>query len=306
MNFLHGVGSDVLVPIHDESVDTQQPGGALHHQGDNAGQDHCHLQPGQSRSGDSDVSPSIQCMWKALLISFRCGDIVAFTAIVFRKNMPTILVNFSTHMNKSTWRFIRDQVLLHIREWENHAGKCQSQHHHQCNQLVGQDVHLPHHRAVREVLHVTVESTLVSAHVFLLPADEDAGGVLLLSQVPIRTEDHDGHHREEHQHRAAHDNLEGYHLHHDSQILKGKFVDSEKDLTNNYHMHDAMSEAMIQSDVLVSLPEIGGPTTNADRQGDVDMGQADSNVLVTATRVFGESHDFLIFLSDAKTIAKLV
>ena len=70
-------------------------------------------------------------------------------------------------------------------------------------------------------------------------------------------------------------------------------------------MHGVMSEMMIGSDVLVSLPEIGGPITNADRQGDVDMGQADSNVLVTATRVFGESHDFLIFLSDAKTIAKL-
>ena len=84
-----------------------------------------------------------------------------------------------------------------------------------------------------------------------------------------------------------------------------KQVLAEKDLANNYLMHGVMSEMMIGSDVLVSLPEIGGPTTNADRQVDVDMGQADSNVLVTATRVFRESHDFLIFLSDAKTIAKL-
>ena len=231
MDFLtvHGVGGNVLVPIHDDSGDTQQPGGALHHQGDNAGPDHCHLQPGQSIIGDSDVSLSIQDVWKALLFNFRCGDIVAFTAIVFRKNMSTILANLSTHMNKAIWRFIREQVLLHNREWENHAGKCQSQHHHQCNQLVGQDVPLPHHGAVREVLPVTVESTLVSAHVVLLPEDEVAGSVLLLSQVPTRTEEHDGHRREEHQHRAAHDSLEGYHLHHDSQILKGKFDNSEKD-----------------------------------------------------------------------------
>ena len=171
-------------------------------------------------------------------------------------------------------------MLLHCQEWEVCAG------HHQRDLLVVQGVTLHGHGVDEGVLQNAVERTLISAHDVILPGHGVNEGELLhlslkgvwplpqAGHVVAETDGH-GHRQELHQHGTAHDDFGGYHHQHGSTILEGKFEKSEKDLNylNYYHMYNVVSEGMIGSGVLESLPEVCPPTTNADMQYDVDKDQ---------------------------------
>jgi hypothetical protein len=113
--------------------------------------------------------------------------------------------------------------------------------------------------------------SLLPVEGILLPPHGVAGRALLPSQVSFQTDGH-GHRQEVHQPRAAHDDFGGCHLQHGSHF-EGKFDKSGKDLNNYRHMYNVVSEGMIGSGVLESLPEVCPTTTNADMQYDVDKDQ---------------------------------
>ena len=113
--------------------------------------------------------------------------------------------------------------------------------------------------------------SLLPVEGILLPHHGVAGRALLPSQVSFQTDGH-GHRQEVHQPRAAHDDFGGCHLQHGSHF-EGKFDKSGKDLNNYRHMYNVVSEGMIGSGVLESLPEVCPTTTNADMQYDVDKDQ---------------------------------
>ena len=91
MVFLHRLES-----LHDNGGDSQQPGADLHHQGREAGREHAHLLPGQTRCGVPVVSSSIQedgseigrPVTKALLTNTG-GDMVPFSVIVLAMSTPS-------------------------------------------------------------------------------------------------------------------------------------------------------------------------------------------------------------------------